>query len=251
MNVRKLIARPGTNPQGAAGGQRPGVAAGRRHHADRGRDLVAERIAEHDQPLTDLELVGVAQRERGEPGRIDREQREVEPGVAAEQPRRHVAAVGQHDAQLGRGRGDVVVGQHEGAAGVDQEAGAERDVGGGLGRAGEHRRGAGLDRRAGADRDHAVARAGDQVDERAGRAGVQDPRPGGRGRRDRRGRGGRDRGRCGRPGRRSAGRGCVDGALAAAGEDCARHGTRDDERSRAPRHPEVAFCASTYATRRS
>jgi len=39
-------------------------------------------------------------------------------------------------------------GQHEHAVRLDQEPGAQRDVGGGIWRSGEHRGGAGLDRRA-------------------------------------------------------------------------------------------------------
>ena len=48
------------------------LAPGRRDHADRCGHLVAERVAEHHEPLADLKVVGVAHRERLQPRLVDR-----------------------------------------------------------------------------------------------------------------------------------------------------------------------------------
>ena len=68
----------------AAGGERARTfAAGRRHDARRCGDIVAERIAEHDEPLADFEIVGLAELQRLQAlFRIDREQREIEPRMS-------------------------------------------------------------------------------------------------------------------------------------------------------------------------
>ena len=98
MNVRKLIAAARSSEPG-------GLAAGRRDDAGRGGDLVAERIAEHDQPLADLEVVGVAERQRREPRHVDRRAARDRGGCRGRRAcAGDLAAVGQHDAQLGRRR---------------------------------------------------------------------------------------------------------------------------------------------------
>ena len=150
-----------------------GLAAGRRHDAGGGGDLVAERVAEHDHPLADRDLVAVAQAQRRQPRRIDREQGQVEARIAADHPGWQLGAVDRHHPHLGGVGHDVVVGDHERAAGRDQEAGAEGGVGGGRRRARVHRRRAALDRGRAVDRHHRGPGVAHQIDERHRRGRVQ------------------------------------------------------------------------------
>ena len=60
--------------QGAAGDERAGgLAAGGGDDAGGGGDLIAERVAEDDDPLAGGELIGVAEAEALEAGRLDGE----------------------------------------------------------------------------------------------------------------------------------------------------------------------------------
>ena len=90
-----------------------------------------ERVADRHDPIADARPGRVAELHERQTGRLDLEQRQVGGGIAADQPRRVLATVGQGDAdRLHRGASrtggdDVVVGDDV-TIGRDDEARAER-----------------------------------------------------------------------------------------------------------------------------
>ena len=97
MNVSPPRVRPGAIHGGDdAGGDGP---------------LEPERVADGDRELTDLELVGVADRRDGDVVVGDAHDGDVESRVAPEHGARHLAAVGEPDLDLRRGADDVRVGE--------------------------------------------------------------------------------------------------------------------------------------------
>ncbi len=101
------------------------AAAGRAHDAHRDRLAEAERVADREHDLADLEAVGAAERDRRQVGQVDLQQRELALRVRADDPRRRDAAVRELDADL-VGVADHVPVRHDVAAPVDHDAGAER-----------------------------------------------------------------------------------------------------------------------------
>ena len=73
--------------------------------------LEAERIADGDRELADLELIGVAERRDGRIGDGNADDRDVEPDVAPEDGARDLASVGEAHLHGARGADDVRVGE--------------------------------------------------------------------------------------------------------------------------------------------
>ena len=172
------------------------------------------------------EVVGVAERQRR--GGAARRSRAARGRARTSRPtslRGDLGAVGEHDAQLGRRGGDVIVREDVDAVRLDRgsrcRARRRPSVSGAPGNIAA---GPDLTGVRGADRDDAVARARDEVDERARRARVEDARL---------------RRVAGRGGGRSAGARCARGrrrrAIAASAATRGERGERGEAGARAAR----------------
>ncbi len=86
----------------------------------------AEGIAERDDEIADLYRVGIAERDGRKRGvALDLEHRQIGAGIVEHDGRRIFALVGERDLHVGHAGDDVVVGDDE-AAGIDDDAGAQR-----------------------------------------------------------------------------------------------------------------------------
>src|SRR5262249_30988204 len=91
------------------------------HDAGGHRLLEAERIADRHHRLTHLDLRRIAERDRGQPGRLDLQQRQVRLGITADHVGSELPAVRELDHDL-RGVLDHVVVRDDVAGWVDDEA---------------------------------------------------------------------------------------------------------------------------------